>query len=109
MRKTLLTAALTFLFVPASVATANTNHEGWPRINEMLLMNKTDSSQPLDARPNHDPFGKTDPRYSCDAIHKRSSYHRHMMRSGSGRVVTSKSDHNKLLSRHGNNTIYAGP
>jgi hypothetical protein len=85
MRKTLL-IALTCLFVPASVAPASTSHEGWPRINGMLLMNKTDAARPLDARPGHDPFGGTDPRYSCDAVHKRGACHRRMVRSGSGRV-----------------------
>jgi Ca2+-binding RTX toxin-like protein len=108
MRKTLL-IALTCLFVPASVAPASTSHEGWPRINGMLLMNKTDSSRPLDARPGHDPFGGTDPRYSCDAVHKRGACHRRMVRSGSGRVVTSRSGHNELLGGHGSDTIYAGP
>ena len=108
MRKTLL-IALTCLFVPASAATASTSHEGWPRINGMLLMNKTDSSRPLDARPGHDPFAGTDPRYSCDAVHKRGKCHRRMVRRGNARVVTSKAGHNELLGGHGNDTIYAGP
>jgi Ca2+-binding RTX toxin-like protein len=108
MRKTLL-IALTCLFVPTSVAPASTSHEGWPRINGMLLMNKTDAARPLDARPGHDPFAGTDPRYSCDAVHKRGSCHRRMVHSGGGMVVTSKSGHNELLGGHGNDTIYAGP
>ena len=82
--------------IPAGTATANTSHEGWPRINGMLLMNKTDAPRPLDARPGHDPFAGTDPRYSCDAIHKRGvvpSAHRpharRSRRSRRGRATTS--------------------
>ena len=39
----------------------------------MLLMNKRDQSRPLDARPGHDPFGGTDPTYSCDGLHEDST------------------------------------
>jgi Ca2+-binding RTX toxin-like protein len=95
--------------IPAGTATANTSHEGWPRINGMLLMNKTDAPRPLDARPGHDPFAGTDPRYSCDAIHKRGSCQRRLVRSHAGVVVTSRSAHNELLGGHGNDTLYAGP
>ena len=41
-------AAFALVAVPAS---ANTSHDGWPQITGILLMNKTDSSRPLDARP----------------------------------------------------------
>ena len=100
---------LTLASVPAGSAAANTSHDGWPRINGMLLMNKTDAARPLDARPGHDPFAGTDPRYSCDAVHKRGSCHRRMVRTAAGVVVTSKAGHNELLGGHGNDVIYAGP
>jgi len=42
MRKAIfIVAALVTL--PAGTASANTSHEGWPRIDGMLLMNKTDA------------------------------------------------------------------
>ena len=106
------TAALIVLAlagIPAGTAAANTSHDGWPRINGMLLMNKTDLARPLDARPGHDPFAGTDPRYSCDAVHKRGSCQRRMVHTASGVVVTSRSGHNELLGGHGNDVIYAGP
>jgi hypothetical protein len=108
MRKT-LPIVLACTAVTASVASADTSHDGWPKINGMLLMNKTDLARPLDARPGHDPFAGTDPRYSCDAVHKRGSCHRRMVRTSRGVVVTSRSGHNELLGGHGNDTIYAGP
>ena len=108
MRKLLL-LTLTLCLVPAGLATASTSHKGWPRINGMLLMNKTDGSRPLDARPGHDPFGGTDPTYSCDAIHKRGSCQRRMVRTAAGVVVTGKSGHNELLGGHGSDTLIAGP
>ena len=108
MRKTVL-LTLTVTGITASVASANTSHDGWPKINGMLLMNKTDLARPLDARPGHDPFAGTDPRYSCDAVHKRGSCHRRMVRTSRGVVVTSRPGHNELLGGHGNDTLYAGP
>src|SRR4051812_16657008 len=108
MRKAIfIVAALVTL--PAGTASANTSHEGWPRIDGMLLMNKTDAPRPLDARPGHDPFARTDPRYSCDAIHKRGACHRRMVRTAAGVVVTSRAGHNELLGGHGNDALYAGP
>jgi hypothetical protein len=104
-----LLIALACTALPAGAATASTSHEGWPRINGMLLMNKTDRARPLDARPGHDPFGGTDPVYSCDSVHKRGKCQARMVPGGSGRVVTSKSGHNELLGGHGNDTLYAGP
>ena len=108
------------LVVPAAVAVllalvpgagANTSHDGWPKIDGVLLMNKTDSSRPLDARPGHDPFGGRDRRYSCDAIHKRGKCHRRFvrLRGTHARVMTSRHGHNELLGGHGSDTIYAGP
>jgi hypothetical protein len=95
----------------AAVATANTSHDGWPKIDGVLLMNKTDSSRPLDARPGHDPFGGRDRRYSCDAIHKRGKCHRRFVRRRGvrGRVMTGRHGHNELLGGHGNDAIHAGP
>ena len=95
--------------IAATSATANTSHDGWPQINGMLLMNKTDLARPLDARPGHDPFGGTDPRYSCDAVHKRGSCQKRMVHTAAGVVVTSRSGHNELLGGHGNDSLYAGP
>ena len=108
MRKLLL-ITLTFCLVPTGLAAANTSHEGWPRITGMLLMNKTDTSRPLDARPNHDPFGGTDPRYSCDAIHKRGKCQRRFVPGAAGRVMTSRHGHNQLLGGPGSDSIHAGP
>ena len=95
--------------ITATSAAANTSHDGWPRINGMLLMNKTDLARPLDARPGHDPFGGTDPRYSCDAVHKRGSCQKRMVHTAADVVVTSRSGHNELLGGHGNDALYAGP
>jgi Ca2+-binding RTX toxin-like protein len=108
MRKLILTV-LAVSLIPAAVAPASTSHEGWPKIDGMLLMNKTDSSRPLDARPGHDPFAGTDARYSCDAVHLRGSCQRRLVRTASGFVVTNASGHNELLGGHGSDTVYAGP
>jgi len=108
MRKLIL-AVLAASLLPAGAAPANTSHDGWPKINGMLLMNKTDTARPLDARPGHDPFAGTDPRYSCDAVHMRGSCQRRMVRATAGFIVTSTSGHNELLGGHGNDTIFAGP
>jgi hypothetical protein len=109
MRKLLL-ILLAAILLPAAAAPANTSHDGWPKIDGMLLMNKTDQSRPLDARPGHDPFNGTDPRYSCDSVHKRGSCQRRMVPGPTaGFVVTGASGHNELLGGHGNDTIFAGP
>ena len=109
MRKLLLLTTAAVCLLPASVATANTSHEGWPRITGMLLMNKTDASRPLDARPGHDPFAGADPRYSCDSVHLRGKCQRRMVHTAAGVVVTNRPGHNELLGGHGSDTIYAGP
>jgi Ca2+-binding RTX toxin-like protein len=108
---TALAAAAAAATLLAAVATANTSHEGWPKIDGVLLMNKTDSRRPLDARPGHDPFGGRDRRYSCDAIHKRGKCHRRFVRRRGvrGRVMTARHGHNELLGGHGSDQIYAGP
>jgi hemolysin type calcium-binding protein len=108
---TVLAAALAAAMLSGPVATANTSHDGWPKIDGVLLMNKTDSRRPLDARPGHDPFGGRDRRYSCDAIHKRGRCHRRFIRVAGrrGRVMTFRHGHNELLGGHGSDTIHAGP
>ena len=66
MRRVLLplsTAVLAAGALAAGVAKANTSHDGWPKIDGVLLMNKTDRARPLDARPGHDPFAGRDRRY----------------------------------------------
>jgi Ca2+-binding RTX toxin-like protein len=90
------------LLAPAAVATANTSHEGWPKIDGVLVMNKQDQSRPLDARPGHDLFAGTDASHSCDGLHKNRSC---TSRSGS----VARTGHNELLGGHGNDVIYAGP
>ena len=86
----------------AGTAQAKTSHEGWPKIDGVLLMNKQDQSRPLDARPGMNLFGGVDATYSCDGLHKARSCAR-----ASGLV--SRSGHNELLGGHGDDTIYAGP
>ena len=53
MRRVVLVvpAAVALLLALVTGARANTSHDGWPKIDGVLLMNKTDSSRPLDARP----------------------------------------------------------
>jgi Ca2+-binding RTX toxin-like protein len=115
-----LIATFAMLLAIAVSANANTSHDGWPRINGMLLMNKTDSSRPLDARPGRDPFHGTDARYSCDAVHKRGGCHAHMVACDQenaaagncalgGRMTARHNVHNELLGGHGSDTIHAGP
>ena len=101
--------------VLAAAACANTSHEGWPQINGMLLMNKDDSSRPLDARPGRDPFGGEDSSYSCDTIHEDSTcvgqppkciFHDTCEESV---TVSGRRQHNELLGGHGDDRIHAGP
>ena len=81
----------------------------------MLLMNKLDQNRPLDARPGHDPFGGTDPTYSCDTCTRtrRASASRPTASSTApaGRRWSSRAPprHNELLGGHGDDTIHAGP
>jgi RTX calcium-binding nonapeptide repeat (4 copies) len=125
MRILFVSLACACLLASVSVAVANTSHEGWPPIDGVLLMNKTDSTRPLDARPGQDPFGGTDMRYSCDAVHVRGACQRRFVphfaavamppRGGSvgspqvGFVMSSQPGHNELLGGHGSDTIHAGP
>jgi RTX calcium-binding nonapeptide repeat (4 copies) len=107
----ILPGAVAVTLAAAALASANTSHDGWPKIDGVLLMNKTDGSRPLDARPGHDPFAGRDGRYSCDAIHKRGACHRRFVRRRGvrGRVMTSRHGHNELLGGHGSDAIHAGP
>jgi hypothetical protein len=123
----------------AGAASANTSHAGWPQVTGMLLMNKQDQPRPLDGRPGQDPFGGTDPSYSCDGLHHDSScvpgglaFAASSLPCDSGRdgqsafglptfvvrrlctqdttqVVPDGIGHNELLGGHGSDTIHAGP
>jgi Ca2+-binding RTX toxin-like protein len=109
MRKLLISLLLLAALTPASSALANTSHDGWPRIDGVLFMNKDDSDRPLDARPGHDPFAGQDDRYSCDSVHLRGACQQQFVPAGEGFVMPSEPRHNELLGGHGNDTIYAGP
>lgn len=107
---TALAISLALVAFTGGIAHAKTSHKLWPRMNGMLLMNKTDSTRPLDARPGRDPFGGRDRSYSCDAVHKRGKCQRRLFTRRDGtRVVTRRAGHNKLLGGHGSDTIHAGP
>lgn len=93
----------------AAPAAANTSHDGWPQIDGMLLMNKDDSSRPLDARPGNDPFGGQDGQYSCDSVHLIGDCQNRLVEGDDGYLVTSRAGHNELLGGHGSDTIHAGP
>lgn len=108
----LLAAATTLaLAALAAPALAGTDKSDWPPITGVLLMNKDDSSRPLDARPGHDPFGGRDRSYSCDTRNKRGTCQRRFVSApeGRGRVMTDRAGHNELLGGHGSDTIHAGP
>ena len=120
MARSLLAVTCAAFALVAVPAYANTSHDGWPQITGMLLMNKTDSSRPLDARPGRDPFHGTDARYSCDAVHERGSCHALMVACSAenaaagncalgGRMTAPRNVHNELLGGHGSDSIYAGP
>ena len=110
MRRSLLALLLVAAALPAAPAAANTSHAGWPQIDGVLLMNKDDSSRPLDARPGEDPFAGTDDSYSCDAVHEIGSCQDLFVDDGSDALVMADdSVHNELLGGHGSDTIFAGP
>ena len=124
------------LAVGAASAGANTSHAGWPQITGMLLMNKADQSRPLDGRPGQDPFGGTDPTYSCDGLHLDTAclldgplfapldlpcdedvsindwpqfLISRLCSSPHTSTVPEGTRHNELLGGHGNDVIHAGP
>jgi hypothetical protein len=114
----LLLLVLALSAVAAPSVLANTSHAGWPPIDGMLLMNKTDSSRPLDARAGSDPFGGADPQYRCDGVHLNQSCFRSTAscvgrRDRQGRcnriVVENTGRHHELLGGHGSDSIFAGP
>jgi Ca2+-binding RTX toxin-like protein len=123
--RSLLIAVLLAGVLPATVAVANTSHDGWPDINGVLLMNKNDSTRPLDARPGQDPFAGQDDSYSCDEEHLRGTCQQRFVGADGGSgvevggrrgrveapqlVMTSRAGHNELLGGHGSDTLYAGP
>jgi hypothetical protein len=107
-RKLVLLTLCAAVAVPAGGALASTSHKGWPRI-DMQLMNKTDRSRPLDARPGHDPFDGTDSSYSCDGVHKRGACQTFFVKGDGGTVMTGRKIHSELLGGHGSDTIHAGP
>jgi hypothetical protein len=115
-----IAACLLALVAGPAAAQRKASHKGWPVINGALLINKFDGSRPLDARPGHDPFGGTDPSYSCDADHR---YQGCFVQAGAcPRAVVhdwlcaappvmpeNTRRHNELLGAHGSDTIHAGP
>ena len=108
MRRILPLLILLSLLASATTAFGKASHKGWPRITGMLLMNGHNQNRPLDGRPGMDPFGGTDPSYSCDGVHKKSACVR-TSRRHTTRVVPHNIGHNELLGGHGNDTIHAGP
>src|SRR5262245_54797587 len=111
------------LALAAAPAGAITSHDGWPRINGMLLMNKLDQGRPLDARAGQDPFHALDNRYRCDGLHLSQTCFRGeatcerasvaTVRSPrvpdcARRIVRATRHHNELLGGHGNDEIHAG-
>jgi Ca2+-binding RTX toxin-like protein len=50
MRSFLLSLAAAGALLAPAAALANTSHDGWPKIDGVLLMNKQDQSRPLDGR-----------------------------------------------------------
>jgi Ca2+-binding RTX toxin-like protein len=124
------------LTVAAAPAGALTSHDGWPKINGMLLMNKLDQDRPLDARVGSDPFDGQDELYQCDGLHYSQACfegeatcevaqeppppedpealpeeRRRGGRSGpcDKRTIIATRHHNELLGGHGSDTIHAGP
>jgi RTX calcium-binding nonapeptide repeat (4 copies) len=131
-RKLIISLLAAGALAPAATAVANTSHDGWPRIDGMLLMNKDDGDRPLDARPGHAPFGGQDDTYSCDAEHLRGSCQAHFVNAdgsapvavgrpggrrgaddaaapAAGLVVKNERRHNELLGGHGDDQLFAGP
>ena len=114
--------ALALGAIAPAIAMANTSHAGWPEITGVMLMNKNDASRPLDARDGHDPFGGTDPSYSCDGVHSSTGCISVGARDVTSRVPLpaqpvsvpqaptprfTRIGHNELLGGHGNDQIWA--
>ena len=114
MRRVVLVvpAAVAVLLALVTGAGANTSHDGWPKIDGVLLMNKHGQRRPLDARPGHDLFGGRD---RALLVRRRSTSAampppvRPPPRHARGRVMTNRRGHNELLGGHGSDAIHAGP
>jgi Ca2+-binding RTX toxin-like protein len=107
----LVAAFLAPLTSAAPPGAVNQAKDGWPEITGMLLINRNDADRVLDARPHRDPFGGTDPRYSCDGERSdRNCRHRfYRCDVGHGRCVRADPANNELLGGHGSDTIHGGP
>jgi|tagenome__1003787_1003787.scaffolds.fasta_scaffold20780922_1 hypothetical protein len=112
----LLVAVIASLCLGTS-APAMTSHDGWPKIDGMLLMNKLDQNRPMDARVGQDPFDSQDAAYRCDGLHKsQKCLHQNAVCAGqpdrhgrcSGWTMKATTHHNELLGAHGNDAIHAG-
>jgi hypothetical protein len=106
----------TLLLTVVAVASAadpgavNQRGDGWPAIDGMVLINADHGDRPLDARTGSDPFGGTDPTYSCDTKKAGGPCVELLVPCGAGLLcVSDRRVHNELLGGHGNDTIFAGP
>jgi Ca2+-binding RTX toxin-like protein len=103
----------------SSQAIIKANHDGWPQINGMMLINKLNASRPLDARVGRDPFDRQDPDYQCDGDHHSQACFidtgacdvsdQHTYLCAEDPVVPDRQQHNELLGGHGNDVIHGGP
>src|SRR3954452_4118791 len=102
MRKILIALLSAAAVVPASAGVANTSHDGWPRIDGVLFMNKDDSDRPLGARPGHPrpgppPSAAPAARSSGDTGPLRAACQPLCASSGSGFARPPEPPHNELL------------
>lgn len=116
---TACTCLVVSLVLAAPATARKATHEHWPAITGALVINRDNSSRPIDLRPGHDPFQATDPTYSCDGIHHYQGcfiklgacapgQHRGMCAFAPVNPLASHR-HNELLGGHGDDRIYAGP
>lgn len=120
VRALLALAALSLLallvLAGSSRAVTKADHSGWPAITGALILNKANQSRPIDMRPGHDPFQRTDPSYSCDGTHRNNLCFiklgactaRGHSCAAPPVIPAASRRHNELLGGHGNDTIYAG-
>lgn len=114
----LLTAVALLLGAASAPALRKASHRGWPPIDGGLFINKHDESRPLDMRAGHDPFGGTDPTYSCDGEHKNQQClidagacqkgRKTRMCAATPVMPANARVHHELLGGHGNDTIHGG-
>ncbi|MCW3017156.1 MAG: calcium-binding protein [Solirubrobacterales bacterium] len=99
-----------------SGAITKADHSAWPDITGALVLNRLNQSRPIDMRPGHDPFQRTDSTYSCDGVHKNNLC---FVKAGACEargnycaeppvMPDNSRKHHELLGGHGNDTIYAG-